>query len=130
MRMTRGDEGAGMNGTVLQVYDPALCCSTGVCGPEVDPDLIRFAADVDWLKRRGVVVERYNAAQEPVAFVGNPAVRRALQERGSGCLPLVLWGGETVASGAYPDRAALMRLVGLAAVEPASTTNAYPDGVA
>jgi hypothetical protein len=119
-----------MNGTVLQVYDPAMCCSTGVCGPAVDPGLVRFSADLDWLKRRGVAVERYNAAQEPAAFVGNPAVRRALQERGSDCLPLVLWGGETVASGKYPDRAALTRVVGLAAAEPDSTMHADTDGVA
>jgi hypothetical protein len=103
-----------MDGGVLQVYDPALCCSTGVCGPEVDGELVRFAADLDWLKKQGVAVERYNAAHDAGAFVSNPAVRRALQERGSGCLPLVLWAGEAVASGAYPDRAGLARVVGLA----------------
>jgi hypothetical protein len=104
-----------MNGGVLQVYDPALCCSTGVCGPEVDGDLVRFAADLDWLKKRGVAVERYNVAQEPGAFMANPVVRRALQEGGSGSLPLVLWAGEAVGSGAYPDRAALARAAGLEA---------------
>jgi hypothetical protein len=113
--MTRCDEGAKMNGAVLQVYDPALCCSTGVCGPEVDGDLVRFAADLDWLKKQGVSVERFNAAHDAGAFVGNPVVRRALQERGSGSLPLVLWAGEAVASGAYPDRAALARAAGLEA---------------
>jgi hypothetical protein len=29
----------------LDVFDPAMCCSTGVCGPEVDPQLVQFAAD-------------------------------------------------------------------------------------
>jgi hypothetical protein len=123
-------EGAEMNGKVLQVYDPGMCCSTGVCGPEVDPALVRFAADADWLKRQGVRVERYNLSQEPAAFVGNPAVRRALQERGDACLPLVLWGGEMVASGAYPDRAALTRLVGLSATEAAPVAQADADGAA
>jgi len=99
--------------TVLKVYDPPMCCSTGVCGPEVDPALARFAADLDWLERQGVAVERYNPSQEPGAFVTNPAVRRALQERGNGCLPLVLWGQETVASGKYPLRAELERLVAI-----------------
>jgi hypothetical protein len=99
--------------TVLKVYDPPMCCSTGVCGPEVDPALARFAADLDWLQRQGVAVERYNPSQEPGAFVTNPAVRRALQERGNGCLPLVLWGQEPVASGTYPHRAELARLAGI-----------------
>jgi hypothetical protein len=31
----------------FQVFDPAMCCSTGVCGPEVDPALVRFAVDVE-----------------------------------------------------------------------------------
>jgi hypothetical protein len=33
----------------LLVFDPALCCSSGVCGPELDTDLVRFAADLEWL---------------------------------------------------------------------------------
>lgn len=127
--MNRRDGGEKMNG-VLQVYDPALCCSTGVCGPEVDSDLVRFAADVDWLKRQGVAVERYNAAHDASAFVANPAVRRALQEGGSGSLPLVLWAGEAVASGAYPDRAALARLAGLASPGPVEATEPDPGGAA
>lgn len=101
-----------MNGMTLQVFDRPMCCSMGVCGPEPDRELVRFSADLDWLQRRGVAVERYNPSQEPGAFVSHPAVRRALQERGNGCLPLVLWGEETVASGAYPDRATLERAVG------------------
>jgi hypothetical protein len=44
----------------IRVFDPAMCCSTGVCGPSVDPDLARFAADVDWLQKQGVKVERFN----------------------------------------------------------------------
>jgi hypothetical protein len=44
----------------IQIFDPAMCCSTGVCGPSVDPELVRFAADLDWLARQGVEVERYN----------------------------------------------------------------------
>ena len=52
----------------VQVFDPAMCCSTGVCGPSVDPVLPRFAADLEWLKSKGVRVERYNLAQEVGAF--------------------------------------------------------------
>ena len=29
----------------IRVFDPAMCCSTGVCGPSVEPDLARFAAE-------------------------------------------------------------------------------------
>jgi hypothetical protein len=38
----------------VQVYDKPMCCSTGICGPQVDPVLPRFAADLDWLKSQGM----------------------------------------------------------------------------
>ena len=88
----------------LTIYDPALCCSTGVCGPAVDPVLVQFAADLEWLRARGAGVRRFNLAQEPAAFARSTVVRRRLQEEGTSCLPLLLVGTEVVSSGRYPDR--------------------------
>jgi hypothetical protein len=59
--------------TAVRVFDPAMCCSTGVCGPSVDPQLARFSADLEWLKSQGVSVERFNLAQEPAAFAEDQA---------------------------------------------------------
>ncbi|MGC8640700.1 MAG: arsenite efflux transporter metallochaperone ArsD [Isosphaeraceae bacterium] len=105
--------------TKLAVYDPPMCCSTGVCGPSVDPALPRFAADLDWLKRQGVQVERYNLAQQAAAFASNPVVREALREFGNDCLPLLLVDGRVAAHGRYPSREELSRLTGLSSVSPA-----------
>ncbi len=99
--------------TKLAVYDPPMCCSTGVCGPAVDPVLPRRAADLDWLKRQGVQVERYNLAQQPQAFASNPTVTAALREHGNDCLPLILVDGRIVSRGTYPERAELARLAGI-----------------
>ena len=33
-----------MNTKTLSIYDPAMCGSTGVCGPEWDPQLVRSGA--------------------------------------------------------------------------------------
>ncbi len=106
----------------LVVYDPPMCCSTGVCGPSVDPLLPRVTADLDWLKRRGVEVERFNLAQQPQAFVANPKVTAALREYGNECLPLVLVDDEIVARGTYPDRAGLARLAGVAVADEPVTS--------
>jgi len=65
----------------LQVFDPAMCCSTGACGPEVDPKLVQFAADLDWLKSQGVIVQRHNLSQNPAVFVENEAVKATLTEK-------------------------------------------------
>jgi hypothetical protein len=97
----------------LQVFDPAMCCSTGVCGPNVDPTLPRFAADLEWLKSKGVKVERFNLAQQIAAFSTNPKVKEALNSRGTKSLPMILVDGEVKSSGGYPDRADLARFVGV-----------------
>jgi hypothetical protein len=96
----------------LDVYDPAMCCATGVCGPEVDPALVRFAADVKWLQDQGVKVRRFNLSQNPMAFVENDHVRQMLTEKGEGALPLLLVEGRVIASGLYPDRVQLADEVG------------------
>jgi len=97
----------------IEVYDPAMCCSTGVCGPVVDPVLPRFAADLDWLKAQGVTVERFNLAQQPGMFTKNEIVKGALTENGTDCLPLILVDGRIVSRGAYPTRDELAEFCGL-----------------
>ncbi len=96
----------------IQVFDPPMCCPTGVCGPQVDPALVRFAADLDWLKGRGVAVERFNLAQTPAAFAGNPVVTAAMRARDD-ALPLLLVDGEVAFQGAYPARDALAARLGV-----------------
>lgn len=118
----------------LQVYDPAMCCSTGVCGPAVDPVLPRFSADLAWLAEQGVQVERFNLAQQIDAFAASTVVKAALVARDTACLPLLLVDGQIVAEGTYPDRDTLARLTGLApatitpAVQPVKASCCGPKG--
>jgi len=90
--------------TKLEVFDPAMCCSTGVCGPQVDPALARFEADLRWLGGRGAQVTRYNLGQEPGAFAGSDIVRTVLQAGGEDVLPVVLVDGKLKWTGHYPTR--------------------------
>ncbi len=93
----------------FQVFDPAMCCSTGVCGPVVDPQLPRFAADLEWLESKGILVERFNLAQQPEVFATNGQVKQALEAEGPATLPIVLVNGVIVSRGSYPDRNQLAR---------------------
>jgi hypothetical protein len=106
--------------TRIDVFDPPLCCPTGVCGPTVDPLLAAFAADLQWLSEQGVRVTRHNLAQEPAAFVEHAAVHARLQAAGDSCLPIVIVNDQIQWEGAYPRREALARVAGLTA--SASTT--------
>ena len=101
--------------TKIQVFDPALCCSTGVCGAEVDQKLVGFSADADWVKKQGGQIERFNLAQQPLAFAENSVVKKFLERSGQEGLPLVLVDGEVALTGRYPQRAELARWAGIAA---------------
>lgn len=88
----------------VQIFDKPMCCSTGICGPEVDPDLVRFAADLDWLRRQGVQVERFNLSQQPREFVQRGDVRDALQAKGTDALPIIRVDEQIVSQGTYATR--------------------------
>lgn len=88
----------------IQIYDKPMCCATGICGPEVDPVLPQFAADLDWLKQQGHRVERYNLAQQPQAFIDNQTIHQLIASTGTNCLPVVLVDGQLVSQATYPSR--------------------------
>lgn len=88
----------------IQVYDRPMCCSTGICGTDIDPDLITFAATLAQLATHGILVERFNLAQQPMAFVQNPVVKALLDKEGTEALPLILWDGEVRLKGRYPTQ--------------------------
>lgn len=111
----------------IEVFDPAMCCSTGVCGVEVDPVLAQFAADLKWVEENGVAVERHNLGQEPQAFAANPAVLKEI-EAGMDRLPVLTVDGHIVSTGIYLSRQQLAQKLGIALtseekphVKPAST---------
>ena len=99
----------------LTIFDPALCCPTGICGAEIDQTLVNFAADLDWLKREGVQVKRVNLSQEPALFAENEQVKSILQNSGVEGLPVILANDELQSSGQYPDRAQLAQMAGVTA---------------
>lgn len=90
--------------STVQIYDKAMCCSTGVCGPQVDPVLPRFTSDLEWLKSKGHQVERFNLAQHPAEYSKNATVRQMLQTDGVECLPLLLVDGRIMSRSEYPTR--------------------------
>jgi hypothetical protein len=114
----------------IQVFDPALCCSSGVCGVEVDQKLVTFAADLDWARQNGAQIERFNLAQQPMAFAENAIVKGLLQRSGEGALPVTLLQGELALAGRYPSRDELARWtdVALPAAAPAVAAGCCSGG--
>lgn len=98
----------------LQIFDPAMCCSSGVCGPSVDPKLVKLAADVAFLKSRGIAVERFNLGHQPQAFAQNPLVLSEMGEKAEH-LPIFVVDGKIKAKAAYPSRSEMASWFGLEA---------------
>ncbi|PBC35460.1 arsenical resistance operon transcriptional repressor ArsD [Rhodococcus sp. ACS1] len=114
--------------STIEVFEPALCCNTGVCGDDVDQALVTFSADLDWVRSQGGDIARFNLASEPLAFAEREPVKAFLQVSGSEGLPLVLVDGITAITGRYPDRAQLSKWAGISA--DTTTAAAAPAGIA
>lgn len=116
-------------GTVL-VFDPAMCCPTGLCGPGVDPALLAIARDLRWLESQGVTVERHGLAQSPDVFVAHSKVTGLMQAFGDKGLPATLVNGEVLTFGKYPTRDELRVALNAAAAPEAETDGCCAPGSA
>jgi hypothetical protein len=87
----------------LEIFDPALCCSTGVCGTSVDPELVRIASAMFLLEGKGLDVKRYNLGMEPDTFITNNKVNQLLNDKGPDVLPITIFNQEVVKVGSYPQ---------------------------
>ena len=86
----------------IEIFDPAMCCPTGLCGTNINPELMRIAVVIETLKRQGVDVARHNLRDEPQLYVSNKTINDYLQLHGAEALPITLVDGEVVLSKTYP----------------------------
>lgn len=113
----------------ITVYDPAMCCSTGICGTDIDQKLIDLAADLDWLKAQGVRVERFGLSREPAEFAANGTIRKIMQDSEGDDLPVFMIDGALKAKARYPARAELAEWAGITP-EPAKAAGGCCGGAA
>jgi len=102
-----------MNMRKVVIFEPAMCCETGVCGPSVDPELLRISTVISNLKSNGIQIERYNLTGNPQAFVDNQEINKMLNDNGIEILPVTMVNGRVVKSKTYPTNAELSKLLGV-----------------
>lgn len=85
----------------VAIYDPAMCCSTGLCGPVIDPVLVKVNDAVLALKKQGVEVERFNLSQQIKDFMANEDVAGLLHKNGKKILPITMVNGSIFKTGEY-----------------------------
>lgn len=96
----------------LIIFDPAMCCSTGICGPGVDPELLRMSAVINKLKNNGLSVERYNPNSNPEAFI-NKTISNLINEEGIEILPVTIVDDVVMKKGSYPSNEELCEMLKL-----------------
>lgn len=97
----------------IEIYDPAMCCSSGLCGPALDPVLVKMNDAVMALKKQGVQVERYNLAQQIKEFMTNKIIAELLSKNGKKILPIIITNGEIFRTGQYPSYEELCNALGI-----------------
>jgi hypothetical protein len=107
----------------VEIFDPALCCSTGVCGPSVDPELVRVATAIFLLEKKGCDIKRYNLGFEPAKFVENNEVHKVLNEKGPDSLPITLVEDKVAKIGTYPTNEELAEWFGVKPEDLTKQTN-------
>ncbi len=85
------------------LYEPAMCCSTGLCGVSLDPELLRISTLLDNFKKKGVEIKRYNLSNFPMEFMKNDQVNDFINDKGVDNLPLTTLDGDIVKEGSYPS---------------------------
>ena len=97
----------------IEIFDPAMCCPTGLCGTNINPELMRIAVAIETLKRQGVTVIRHNLIDEPQIYVSNQTVNNYLQKHGAEALPITLVDGEVAVSKTYPTTRQMSEWTGI-----------------
>lgn len=110
-------KGRESNMSRVEIFDPAMCCSTGVCGPGVDPELLRMATIISNLQKAGKDISRHNLSDEPQIYVENKAVNEVLLNEGVDALPITLVDGKVMKKGGYPSNDELMEWTGTSTEE-------------
>lgn len=97
----------------IEIFDPAMCCSTGLCGVSVDQELLRVATTINALTKKGVSIIRYGLSSEPQTFVDNKKVNEFLMKEEVEVLPITIVDGEVVKTKAYPTDDEFAKWTGL-----------------
>lgn len=101
------------NKPIMEIFEPAMCCDTGLCGVSINPELLRISTVINTLKKNNIEVKRFNLSSAPMEFVNNKVVNDFVNNTGVEKLPIVLLNGEIIISGRYPTNEEFAKLLGL-----------------
>ena len=102
-----GEKNSANQTAVIELFDPPMCCPTGLCGPSLDQTLLNVSEMIMTLQAEGTIVERYQMTSHPQKFMQNSDVMRLVREQQMAALPITAVHGQVIKTGAYPTLAEL-----------------------
>ena len=100
----------------IEIFDPPMCCPSGLCGPDIDPALLDINEAILKVKKEfdgQVKIERYLLSQQGQKFMQQPEVMKRLQSNGVEILPLTLVDGKVVKEKSYPTFDEIKNYIGV-----------------
>lgn len=95
----------------VEIFDPPMCCPTGLCGPTIDQKLLDVSEMIHQLQVLGLRVERYQMTTHPGKFTGNPEVMQLIREKQMEALPITVLHGEIIVAGYYPELSEIQQYI-------------------
>ena len=108
------ERGMSAVATLIEIFDPPMCCPGGLCGPALDPALLDIQEAILKISEEfsgRVTVHRYLLGQQPAKFMQQPEVLARLKSEGIAVLPLTAVNGHVVQERAYPTYESLCRWI-------------------
>ncbi|KRL65482.1 arsenite efflux transporter metallochaperone ArsD [Companilactobacillus versmoldensis] len=100
--------------TKVEIFERALCCETGVCGPNVDEELVLITAIEKYINDQGKdEIARTNLASNPKAFANQPIVYDLIKKNGAAALPVTIIDGKLMKTGEYPSVSDISNYLGI-----------------
>lgn len=97
----------------LIIYEGAMCCSTGMCGPEPDKELMEFSDSIKKLQRefKDLNITRASLSFNVNMFLENKEIFQLIKENGPGILPITTINGKIIAKQRYLKCAELRKIL-------------------
>ena len=114
----------------IEIFDPPMCCPTGVCGPGVDPALLDISEAIQIITAEydgRATIERHVLSQQPAKYTERPEILDRLQRHGAAVLPITLVNGAVVKERTYPSYADMRTWIERCAVTAADPGLGEPD---
>ena len=86
----------------VEIFDPPMCCPTGLCGPTLDQTLLDVNEMILSLQAEGFSIDRYQMTSHPQVFLNNPEVMRLVREQQMAALPITVVRGKVIKVGEFP----------------------------